>query len=65
MNVCMECGYEWEYDNDSCPMCRCGDVDLHLFNYGTISIGDIENNSHLIFVCMGDEKQVLVEREEE
>jgi hypothetical protein len=35
------------------------------FNYENISIGDIENNSHLIFICMGDEKVILVEREEE
>lgn len=35
------------------------------FDYKDISIGDIENNSHLIFVCCGDEKQVIVEREEE
>ena len=34
------------------------------FNYENISIGDIENNSHLIFICDGDKKVILVEREE-
>jgi hypothetical protein len=38
---------------------------MKTFNYETISIGDIENNSHLIFVCDGDKKEVVVEREEE
>lgn len=35
------------------------------FDYKDISIGDIENNSHLIFICEGDKKVILVEREEE
>lgn len=35
------------------------------FNYDEISIKNIEDNSQLIFICLGDEKQVLVEREEE
>lgn len=34
------------------------------FNYEDISIKDIDNNSHLIFICDGDKKEVLVEREE-
>ena len=33
------------------------------FNYGVITLKDIDNNSHLIFVCDGDYKSVLVERE--
>lgn len=35
------------------------------FNYGIITLKDIENNSHLIFVCDGNYKRVIVEREEE
>ncbi len=35
------------------------------FYYETISIGDIENNAHLIFICDADKKEILVEREEE
>jgi hypothetical protein len=35
------------------------------FNYETISLQDIENNSHLIFICDADNKKVIVEREEE
>lgn len=23
--VCMECGYEWEYETHSCPKCSCAD----------------------------------------
>ena len=38
---------------------------MRVFNYEDISIADIENNSHLIFVCDGDKKEVVVEREEE
>lgn len=34
------------------------------FSYLTISIGDIEANKHLVFVCDGDSKRVLVERSE-
>lgn len=34
------------------------------FNYEDISIKDIENNSHLIFICDGDKRKVIVEREE-
>jgi len=34
------------------------------FNYETISLQDIENNSHLIFICDADSKKVKVEREE-
>ena len=34
------------------------------FNYEDISIKDIENNPHLIFICDGDRKEVIVEREE-
>lgn len=35
------------------------------FNYEEISIKNIDNNSHLIFICDGDNKEVIVEREEE
>lgn len=34
------------------------------FNYEDISIKDIVSNSHLIFICDGDKKKVIVEREE-
>ena len=35
------------------------------FSYGVITLQDIENNSHLNFVCDGDNKTIKVEREEE
>lgn len=35
------------------------------FNYGVITLQDIENNSHLIFECDGNYKQVIVGNEEE
>ena len=38
---------------------------MKTFDYKDISLKDIENNSHLIFVCDGDKKEVIVEREEE
>jgi hypothetical protein len=38
---------------------------MRKFDYKDISIGDIENNAHLTFICDGDKKEVLVEREEE
>lgn len=31
------------------------------FDYETITLQDIENNSHLIFICDGDNKKVIVE----
>lgn len=34
------------------------------FDYETITFQDIEDNSHLIFVCDGDSKKVKVESEE-
>lgn len=34
------------------------------FSYSIISLADIENNSHLIFICDADNHRVLVEREE-
>ena len=34
------------------------------FNYGIITLQDIENNPHLIFICDGNYKRVIVEREE-
>lgn len=34
------------------------------FNYGTITLKDIENNSHLTFECNGNYKQVIVSKEE-
>ena len=38
---------------------------MRRFNYENISIGDIEKNEHLIFICDSDKKEVLVEREKE
>jgi hypothetical protein len=38
---------------------------MKTFDYKNISLKDIENNSHLIFICDGDKKEVKVEREEE
>ena len=35
------------------------------FNYEEITIEDIENNNHLIFITDGDSKKVIVERENE
>lgn len=35
------------------------------FNYGVITLSDIENNPHLIFICDGDYKRVVVEKEVE
>ena len=35
------------------------------FNYDEISIKNIEDNSHLIFICDADRKEVIVEREEQ
>lgn len=34
------------------------------FNYEVITLQDIENNPHLIFICDGNYKRVIVEREE-
>lgn len=34
------------------------------FNYGEITLQDIENNSHLTFICDGDYKRVIVESED-
>ena len=36
-----------------------------MFNYEEITIEDIEHNNHLMFICDGDNKKVLVERENE
>lgn len=33
------------------------------FEYNAITLGDIEINSHLIFICDGDYKKVIVESE--
>lgn len=33
------------------------------FNYKDITLNDIENNKHLIFICDGDKVEVLVEKE--
>ena len=33
------------------------------FSYEIISIKNIEDNNHLIFICSGDDKKVIVERE--
>ena len=70
--ICMECGYEWEAKElHSCPRCRCADFAedevemVRSFNYKEISKKNIEDNPHLIFICDGDKKEVIVEREEE
>lgn len=34
------------------------------FDYRAITLGDIENNKNLIFVCNGDKKKVEVGRDE-
>lgn len=34
------------------------------FDYEVITLQDIENNSHLIFICDADSKKVKVERED-
>ena len=60
MNVCMECGYEWEENKPvSCKKCHSGDI-------GTIREADykdltIENclrkkKKNIISVCDGDNK---------
>lgn len=33
------------------------------FSYSIISLADIDNNKHLIFICDGDSKRVFIERE--
>ena len=33
------------------------------FNYEDITIKNIEDNKHLIFICDGDKKKVIIERE--
>lgn len=67
--VCMGCGYEWEgKDAFYCPKCGCGDFaeeTINTFNYDEMSIKNIEDNSHLIFICDADRKEVIVEREEQ
>ena len=35
------------------------------FNYEDIKIKNIEDNEHLIFICDGDNKKVIVESENE
>lgn len=35
------------------------------FSYDEITIYDIEINNHLIFICDGNRKKVIVEKEEE
>lgn len=34
------------------------------FKYDEITLKDIEANSHFVFICDGDNKEVIVEREE-
>lgn len=36
-----------------------------IFNYKDVTLNDIENNKHLIFICCGDSERLLIEREEE
>ena len=33
------------------------------FDYEDITIRDVKNNKHLIFICDGDSKKVIVESE--
>lgn len=35
------------------------------FDYNSISLKDIGDNEHLIFICDGDKKKVIIEREEQ
>ena len=35
------------------------------FKYSVITLADIDINSHLIFICDGDNKKVIVEREKD
>lgn len=37
---------------------------IRKFDYRFITLEDIDNNNHLIFICDGDSKTVFVEREE-
>lgn len=32
------------------------------FSYETITLQNIEENEHLIFICNGDSKKVMIER---
>lgn len=34
------------------------------FNYEDITLHDIEINNHLIFICDGDNKKVIVDKED-
>ena len=34
-----------------------------MFDYEEITIADIENNDHLIFICDGDSKRITLEEE--
>lgn len=36
-----------------------------VFDYKTVTIENIERNSHLIFICDADGEKVILEREEE
>lgn len=36
-----------------------------IFDYDCISIGDIDINNHLIFICDGDDQKVILEKESE
>lgn len=38
---------------------------MRRFDYKSITIQDIENNPHLIFICDGDTKKVQIGREKE
>lgn len=35
------------------------------FKYDAITIKDIENNSHFVFVCDADNKEVIVDKNKE
>ena len=35
------------------------------FNYESITLQNIDDNKHLIFICCGDSKKVIIESREE
>jgi len=67
MNVCMECGYEWEENNPiSCKKCHCGNI----YKYREVDYDDItiENclslfRKNIMSICDGDLHIVKFEEE--
>ena len=35
------------------------------FDYEAITISDIENNSHFVFICDADKKEIIVEGDDD